>query len=43
MEHREAALAVCDDLEGPGVVGGRPRREGMCVDSQLIPFAVQQK
>ena len=38
-----AQPVLCDDLEGPGGSGREARREGICVDSELIPFVVQQK
>ena len=38
-----AQPVLCDDLEGLGGSGRETRREGICVDSELIPFVVQQK
>jgi len=35
---------LCDDLEGwDGVVGGRLKKEGICVYIELIHIVLQQK
>ena len=43
VQHRELSSVFCDDLEGWVGVGGRSKREGICMYRQLIHVVVQQK